>query len=104
MGGYDERFKTYGWEDDDFYSRLQSAGLKYKHFERGKLFHLPHSDRKRTENQEVDPSDLSASIQQNRIAAANRKRWTNRSPRAVYHIHFRDVENNYVIADKATGS
>ncbi len=104
IGGYDERFETYGWEDDDFYQRLVAAGLTAKHFERGKLFHLPHSDRKRIASLDIEPYDLKSLIRQNRIVASQRKAWSRLSERAAYSIQSLDRQRNYFVVDQENSS
>lgn len=62
-GGYDERLeKSYGYEDDNLYGRMVSvAGVTRKQFENGTLLHLPHSQKSRFENYEVNDTDTEAS-------------------------------------------
>lgn len=44
VGGYDERFGTYGWDDDDLYERLEQLGLMHGSFLMDSLVHLAHPD------------------------------------------------------------
>lgn len=52
VGGYNENLgKYYGYEDDEFYSRLELLGLTQKKISFDyKLLHIPHQDTKRFEN------------------------------------------------------
>eukprot|EP00184_Porphyridium_aerugineum_P003753 CAMPEP_0184699368 /NCGR_PEP_ID=MMETSP0313-20130426/5663_1 /TAXON_ID=2792 /ORGANISM="Porphyridium aerugineum, Strain SAG 1380-2" /LENGTH=840 /DNA_ID=CAMNT_0027158443 /DNA_START=100 /DNA_END=2622 /DNA_ORIENTATION=- len=49
VGGYDERITTYGWDDEDFYIRLQKAGLERKKLNYDYIAHLLHADSKRAQ-------------------------------------------------------
>ena len=42
VGGYEERYRTYGWDDEDLYARLKKMGFKRKHFVRNSLYHIKH--------------------------------------------------------------
>jgi hypothetical protein len=66
VGGYDERFENYGFEDCDLYKRLESKGLtrKYLNHELVSIFHIPHDDYHRTKN--YSNKDLSDSWEKNR--------------------------------------
>ncbi len=50
VNGYNELMDGWGEEDIDFYDRLKIAGITRKHFV-DMIYHLEHSDDKRTENQ-----------------------------------------------------
>ena len=45
IGGYNEDLEDWGYEDEDFYSRLTKSGLSEFHIKNPKkfLFHIPHS-------------------------------------------------------------
>jgi len=45
VNGYNEYIKSYGWDDDDLFLRLESLGLKRKYFDIGTLKHLEHTGR-----------------------------------------------------------
>ena len=47
VGGYDERIRTYGWDDTGLYNRLTAAGLTWQGFGADWARHLPHSNAKR---------------------------------------------------------
>ncbi len=49
VNGYNEFFKTYGWDDSDFFERLISTGLQRVDFNFDTLYHIPH--KARTANQ-----------------------------------------------------
>lgn len=56
VGGYNENLgKYYSYEDDEIYQRLELLGLEHKKMGFDNLlFHIPHPDKKRTENFEGD--------------------------------------------------
>lgn len=56
VGGYNENLgKYYAYEDDEIYQRLELLGLEHKKMGFDNLlFHIPHPDKKRTENFEGD--------------------------------------------------
>jgi hypothetical protein len=45
INGYNEFFKTYGWDDSDFFERLTSTGLQRVDFNFDTLYHIPHKAR-----------------------------------------------------------
>ncbi len=44
VGGYDERIQTYGWDDEDLYTRLGKAGIAKKNISYAHVSHVPHGD------------------------------------------------------------
>jgi len=50
VNGYCEYIQSYGWEDSDFYKRLEKIGIQRKFFDLNTLFHIEHGTRH--ENQE----------------------------------------------------
>ena len=42
--GYNEHLRSYGFEDDDLFRRMMSAGLRRCHSRRELMEHLPHDD------------------------------------------------------------
>jgi hypothetical protein len=48
VNGYDERIVSYGWEDDDLYSRLTARGLIRMNANTDRVRHEYHSDNERT--------------------------------------------------------
>ena len=52
VGGFDERFVNYSFEDTDIYARLRKQGLTHRFIDVKKLsvYHNPHGNDKRTEN------------------------------------------------------
>ena len=96
IGGYDERFSTYGYEDDNFYSRLQAAGVGLTCFKENTMFHLPHSDASRTAHQNVKDG-LRKSIARNRKLSRKRTKWTWYSPRVQYELLARADDDRYFV-------
>lgn len=47
VGGYDERIQTYGWDDEDLYTRLESKKLSRKNISYDHISHLEHDDASR---------------------------------------------------------
>ncbi|MCF8235818.1 MAG: glycosyltransferase [Bacteroidales bacterium] len=45
VNGYNEFFKTYGWDDSDLFSRLESSGLNRQCFDYDTLHHIDHQGR-----------------------------------------------------------
>ncbi len=45
VNGYNELIKTYGWDDDDLYKRLEEYGLKRLDIDHEQLYHIPHQNR-----------------------------------------------------------
>lgn len=63
---YNEKIVSYGWDDDDLYSRLKKTGLKEEFINPKDIFHIPHDDKKRVLNQSefsnIKNSDLKGAI------------------------------------------
>lgn len=84
VGGFNEFITTYGWDDDDIYTRLERAGFQRRDVASDTIHHLPHSDAERTGNgaDDLRPAreTLLAStrfmIQRNRILAEKMPVWT----------------------------
>lgn len=47
VGGFNEQITTYGWDDDDLYTRLVEAGAERQDVAAGTIRHLDHSDEAR---------------------------------------------------------
>jgi len=98
VGGYDERFTTYGHEDGDLYLRLRKLELAQRIFKPNVLFHLPHSDLRRTAHLEVKCQDLLESIALSRAHARRRKRWSRKSVGAEFvHVQGDHLSNYKVV-------
>lgn len=48
VGGFNEYIRTYGWDDDDIYERLERQGVVRQDVDQALIDHLPHSDTERT--------------------------------------------------------
>jgi glycosyltransferase involved in cell wall biosynthesis len=44
INGFNEQITTYGWDDDDLYTRLSESGLKRISISSEHIHHLPHDD------------------------------------------------------------
>lgn len=60
VNGYNERLRQYGYEDEDFFKRLEASGLKWKRCNLDTLHHIPHSDAMRIEH--LDTGDAPAEV------------------------------------------
>ena len=45
VNGYNEFFKTYGWDDSDLFKRLEDAGIERKCFNYDTMYHIEHQGR-----------------------------------------------------------
>jgi hypothetical protein len=45
--GFNEFITTYGWDDDDIYTRLQQSGLRRICVDTKSIYHIPHDDAQR---------------------------------------------------------
>lgn len=50
IGGYDERIQTYGWDDEDLYSRLETAGLQKMNISYDHVSHVQHDNSGRAQS------------------------------------------------------
>ncbi|KAI0564065.1 Galactosyltransferase [Gracilaria domingensis] len=50
VGGYDERIQTYGWDDEDLYTRLQASKLEKLNISYDHVNHVSHGDGKRAQS------------------------------------------------------
>lgn len=80
VGGIDERFKSYGQEDQDLFNRLQDNNLKRYDFPDGTLYHLPHSNNKRMAYC-PDQGTIWECTKKNREESQKREPWTANNPR-----------------------
>jgi glycosyltransferase involved in cell wall biosynthesis len=53
LGYYDERIRTYGWDDSDLYGRLSHLGLAGRLLAYGSLVHLHQAEASRLESQSI---------------------------------------------------
>ena len=44
VGGYNENIKSWGYEDEDLYLRMEQAGTKRQVIDMDLAYHIPHSD------------------------------------------------------------
>ena len=77
IGGWDPRIEGYGWEDTDFYLRLESNGLFRRDFRPGSLSHRNQSDTSRV-NTRGRQGSLSPeqSVVANRFVALEDNPWS----------------------------
>lgn len=50
VGGYDERIQTYGWDDEDLYTRLEAKHLTRLNVSYDHVAHTPHDDASRAQS------------------------------------------------------
>ena len=84
VGGFNEFITTYGWDDDDLYTRLEAAGVQRRDVAPDTIHHLPHSDDART-GESIDETRPAREtimatprfkIQRNRILADMMPAWS----------------------------
>jgi len=74
IGGYDERFKDYGFDDCDLCDRLEKKGMRHKYLNHKyiSVFHIPHDNYHRTTNYEN--KDLNNSSEKNQIISLTKNK------------------------------
>ena len=90
VGGFNEHITTYGWDDEELYTRLAVAGVRRVNVASGTIYHLPHSDAARIGEagrevtafpaavlpaRETLPKDVQFLIRRNRFIAASMPDW-----------------------------
>lgn len=71
INGYNEKIRGWGWDDEDFYRRLEKLGLErvvimnIEEF----LYHIPHDDALRTANYPEDQQNKHKTNRQNELKA-----------------------------------
>lgn len=76
VGGYDERIQTYGWDDEDLYTRLVQKGLKKRDVNYDHVSHVPHED---TERAQRDVKFVQVEIDLNALLLKHLPRWNTSS-------------------------
>ncbi|KAA8492196.1 hypothetical protein FVE85_3634 [Porphyridium purpureum] len=71
--GYDERIQTYGWDDEDFYSRLEEAGYARQDIKYGSLHHVEHGDKARSQS---GVRFVEVEVDYNRLMLEGLDKWT----------------------------
>ncbi len=59
IGGYDEAFRGWGVEDDDFFIRLKSGGFREDEYPFYFIGNIPHEDDRRTQFHEIKDKEIS---------------------------------------------
>jgi hypothetical protein len=119
VNGYNERLLHYGYEDDDFYERLVLAGLSRWDLDPSTIFHIPHPDRRRYENQEMeidlnrlaterDERDfLQSLVSKNQVVVKRQRRWSRQDQAAPWRMNWaagrRYVECVQAVASRSGG-
>ena len=87
VGGYDERFHTYGYEDNELYERLQSAlSLKPLDIAITAIEHRYHSHtRRRWNDEQLHSSEVQIAV--NRLMSRSQSPWNSSTPCASFIIH-----------------
>ncbi|WP_158514991.1 glycosyltransferase [Nioella nitratireducens] len=86
VGGFNEYITTYGWDDDDLYTRLEAAGFARQDVAPDTIHHLHHSDEHRTGEggddlrpaRDVIQGTPRYMIQRNRLLCDMMPGWNNR--------------------------
>lgn len=95
IGGFNEYITTYGWDDDELYSRLQEVGLSRVDVARDTILHLDHDDAARTEKAaphdeapaaQTLPTQTQYLIRRNRQLAHLMPAWSSQRPRVLYDV------------------
>jgi len=60
--GFNEYITTYGWDDDDLYTRLQHSGLKRVCVDTTSIYHIPHDDAQRLGGLDQQPQHALAQL------------------------------------------
>jgi len=92
INGYDERIRSYGWEDSDFTQRLELSGLEKKYINIDYTYHNPHSNLSRVCNlrkNEISTIKYEAPeilTQTNRFLLLKMSRWCHVYPRHSFTL------------------
>lgn len=93
VNGYNEFLFWYGYDDTDFYKRLQLSGIKRFNLDIETLEHVPHENRTRLKSNEMnylslinDSERASLSILRNRFLVENMECWSKRYKMLDYDI------------------
>lgn len=94
VGGFNEYIVSYGWDDDDIYSRLILAGYQRVDVDAETLTHLDHADEQRFDGanavamsaREEFHTSTRFKIRANRIVAGIMPSWDARSPMSIYKV------------------
>lgn len=60
--GFNEYITTYGWDDDDLYTRLGQSGLKRVCVDTKSIYHIPHDDAQRLGGLDQQPENALAQL------------------------------------------
>mmetsp|Transcript_9185 Transcript_9185/g.18685 ORF Transcript_9185/g.18685 Transcript_9185/m.18685 type:complete len:753 (-) Transcript_9185:435-2693(-) len=85
--GYDERIQTYGWDDEDMYTRLAKQGLIKRNLNYEKIHHALHGENARRQDG-VEFATVETEV--NRILLGQLSPWdfeTGASEASIYSIH-----------------
>jgi len=72
VGGYDERIQTYGWDDEDLYSRLEASGLERLDIALDMIQHISHPDSMR---QQTSVQFAQVEVDYNRLILEKLPKW-----------------------------
>ena len=91
VNGYNEYIRSYGWDDDDLYNRLENAGLKRLDIDPNHVRHLPHHKRLKyrlesTTEELIDKHSAKLCTTFNRILTEEFPDWKKSGKRADFHI------------------
>lgn len=81
VGGYDERIQTYGWDDEDLYSRLGDYGLHKRNVSYDHVSHVKHGNGGRAQ---AGVKFVGVEIDLNQLLVSKLPKWNARMPASVY--------------------
>lgn len=106
VNGYNEFFKTYGWDDTDLFSRLEAIGLERLCFDFDTLHHIRHKGRMAFQSPSKKLRNLTdeewsrINIFINRFVARNLENWSSKNTMLEFKI---EVVNDHTFMCKQAG-
>jgi|GEM_PF-902982 len=99
VNGYNEYIKFYGWDDDDFFLRMEAAGIRRIHFKLDTLFHLEHENRTTYQKStqylknisDTEKSNIQIII--NRYISQNVERWSRNNRMLGFDLEIQDKQS-----------
>lgn len=98
IGGYDERIQTYGWDDEDLYTRLEQSGLRKHNISYDHVTHVPHDDSDRAQR---DVKFVQVEIDLNSLLLKHLPKWNRSGLQSSQWSVMEGMHGNYTVL-KAT--